>query len=109
MRERPAGDMDDNRQSTGVQGLDDILRGGLPRNRLYLVTGTPGVGKTTLALQFLKEGARRGERVLYITLSETEEEIRQVGKSHGWDFEGVDLFELSNAEQTLRLDDENTL
>jgi circadian clock protein KaiC len=97
------------RQATGVAGLDDILGGGLPRNRLYLVKGTPGVGKTTLALQFLAEGAAAGERVLYITLSETEEEIRQVGESHGWTFEGIDLFELSNAEQALRLDDENTL
>ncbi|HVU05404.1 MAG TPA: ATPase domain-containing protein [Polyangiaceae bacterium] len=97
------------RQATGISGLDDILGGGLPRNRLYLVKGTPGVGKTTLAIQFLMEGARRGERALYITLSETEEEIRQVGESHGWSFEGIDLFELSNAEKALQLDDENTL
>jgi circadian clock protein KaiC len=97
------------RASTGVSGLDDVLSGGLPVNRLYLIQGNPGVGKTTLALQFLMAGARAGERVLYVTLSETEAEIRQVAESHGWDLSGVDLFELSNAEQTLRLDDENTL
>lgn len=97
------------RAATGIVGLDDILGGGLPVHRLYLVRGSPGVGKTTLALQFLLEGVRAGERVLYITLSETEAEIRQVAASHGWSLDGVSLFELSSAEQTLRLDDENTL
>jgi len=97
------------RAGTGIDGLDDVLGGGLPVNRLYLVKGTPGVGKTTLAMQFLMEGARRNERVLYVTLSETEEEIRQVADSHGWSLDGVELFELSSADQTLRLFDENTL
>jgi len=97
------------RASTGIAGLDDILGGGLPVDRLYLIRGNPGVGKTTLALQFLHEGVRANERVLYITLSETEGEIRQVAASHGWSLEGVNLFELSSAEQALRLDDENTL
>ncbi|MFZ5895880.1 MAG: ATPase domain-containing protein [Myxococcota bacterium] len=97
------------RAGTGIPGLDDVLGGGLPARRLYLVKGTPGVGKTTLALQFLMEGARRGEPVLYVTLSETEEEIHQVAHSHGWELEGVKLFELSSAEQTLRLSDENTI
>jgi circadian clock protein KaiC len=97
------------RDRTGVSGLDDVLDGGLPKNRLYLVKGQPGVGKTTLALQFLLEGARVGERVLYVTLSETENEIRQVAESHGWTLDGIDRYELSSAEQTLRLDDENTL
>src|SRR5262245_4035869 len=97
------------RSATGIAGLDDILAGGFPKNRVYLVKGTPGVGKTTLALQFLMEGARRGERSLYITLSETEAEVRQVVESHGWSLEGIHLFELSSAEQTLRLEDENTL
>ncbi|HEX8794454.1 MAG TPA: ATPase domain-containing protein [Polyangiaceae bacterium] len=97
------------RDRTGVAGLDDVLGGGLPKNRVYLVKGEPGAGKTTLALQFLLEGRRAGERVLYVTLSETEEEIRQVAESHGWSLEGINLYELSTAEQTLRLQDENTL
>jgi circadian clock protein KaiC len=97
------------RAVTGIAGLDDILEGGLPVHRLYLVRGNPGVGKTTLSLQFLLAGVRLGERVLYITLSETESEIRQVAASHGWSLEGITLFELSSAEQTLRLNDENTL
>ncbi len=97
------------RARTGVAGIDDVLGGGLPCNRIYLVKGEPGVGKTTLALQFLLEGKRAGERVLYITLSESEEEIRQVAESHGWSLDGISLYELSSAEQTLRLGDENTL
>jgi circadian clock protein KaiC len=97
------------RASTGIEGLDDVLAGGLPRDRLYLVRGQPGVGKTTMALQFLLEGVSRGERVLYITLSETRQEIRQVAASHGWSLDGVELYELSSAEQALRLEDENTL
>ena len=70
--------------ATGIVGLDDILRGGLTRHRLYLVEGVPGSGKTTLALQFLLEGLRSGEKVLYVTLSETQEELRSVAASHGW-------------------------
>ncbi|HEV8246143.1 MAG TPA: ATPase domain-containing protein [Polyangiaceae bacterium] len=104
-RVSPAGPRD----RTGITGLDDVLAGGLPSHRLYLVKGEPGVGKTTLALQFLLEGVRAGQRVLYITLSETETEIKQVAESHGWSLEGMDLYELSSAEQTLSLDDENTL
>ena len=69
----------DDRVLTGVEGLDAILKGGLPRNRLYLLEGAPGSGKTTLSLQFLLEGVRQGERCLYITLSETSEELAAVG------------------------------
>lgn len=97
------------RISTGIRGLDDILGGGLPQSRLYLVQGNPGVGKTTLALQFLLEGVRSGESVLYLTLSETETEVRQVAASHGWSLDGMHLYELSSAEQTLRMDEDNTL
>ena len=81
--------------STGVPGLDDILGGGLPRHRIYLLQGDPGVGKTTIALQFLLEGARQNEAGLYITLSETREELEQVAESHGWDLDAISLFELS--------------
>lgn len=89
------------RISTGNAGLDTVLRGGLPPNRIYLLEGAPGSGKTTLALQFLLEGARCGERALYVTLSETSEELHAVAASHGWSLEGVDLFELASASEVL--------
>lgn len=82
---------------TGIEGLDDILVGGLPRDHLYLVQGHPGVGKTTLALQFLLEGVRHGEKGLYITLSESEAELRGVGASHGWSLETIRIFEFKPA------------
>jgi circadian clock protein KaiC len=82
--------------STGIQGLDDILGGGLPENHLYLVDGEPGAGKTTLALQFLLEGARLGEPGLYVTLSESKAELHEVAKSHGWNLDGIHIFELSS-------------
>lgn len=93
--------MDSTRISTGNAGLDKILRGGLPRNRLYLLEGSPGSGKTTLALQFLLDGAEADESVLYITLSETSEELSVVADSHGWSLDGIDLFELSSADSVL--------
>lgn len=83
-----------NRVSTGVPGLDDILRGGLVANRLYLVDGAPGAGKTTLSLQFLREGVKRGEKGLYITLAESEAELRAVARSHGWTLDGVEVYEM---------------
>jgi circadian clock protein KaiC len=96
------------RCATGVEGLDDILAGGLPANRLYLIQGEPGVGKTTLALQFLMEGVQRGETGLYITLSETKDEIKVVAESHGWSLKGISLFELSSIEEQLKRDEANT-
>jgi circadian clock protein KaiC len=81
------------RLRSGVPGLDEILGGGLPSQRLYLLQGPPGAGKTTLALQFLLEGARHGESCLYISLSETGEEVHSVARSHGWSFERVALYE----------------
>ena len=87
--------------STGNQGLDLILRGGLPANRLYLLEGQPGSGKTTLALQFLRDGVERGEQALYITLSETKEELEVVAGSHGWRIDDFNVFELSAVEEVL--------
>jgi circadian clock protein KaiC len=92
----------------GVPGLDAILGGGLPARRLYLVKGDPGVGKTTLAMQFLMEGARQGEVGLYVTLSETKEEIEVVARSHGWDLTKIHLYELSSIEAQIRGDSEST-
>jgi circadian clock protein KaiC len=89
------------RAGTGVSGLDDILGGGLVRDRLYLLEGMPGSGKTTLALQFLLEGVRLGDSVLYVTLSETTEEINAIAASHGWSLENVHIRELVPSEQTL--------
>ena len=97
------------RVSTGVEGLDAILNGGLVANRLYLVEGRPGTGKTTLALQFLLDGARRGEKVLYVTLSETAQELHQVAHSHGWELGGELLFELVPPEARLDPNHEQTL
>lgn len=86
------------RASTGIPGLDDILGGGFPANHLYLIEGTPGAGKTTLGLQFLRRGVEKGEAGLYITLSETAAELRTVAASHGWSLEGVEVFELVTEE-----------
>lgn len=86
------------RASTGIPGLDDVLGGGLPANHLYLIEGNPGSGKTTLGLQFLRSGVAAGEKGLYITLSETEHELRTVAASHGWDLHGLEVFELISTE-----------
>jgi circadian clock protein KaiC len=93
---------------TGIEGFDNVLNGGLPRNRVYLILGEPGVGKTTLALQFLLEGAKVGERGLYITLSETKVELNEVAASHGWDLSAIDLFELSALEAQIKGDSDTT-
>jgi circadian clock protein KaiC len=97
------------RCDTGTSGLDHILRGGFPSHALYLVQGDPGVGKTTLAMQFLLAGSRRGESCLYITFSETREELFAVARSHGWSLEGIGVLELSNFAQQLTAEVENTL
>jgi circadian clock protein KaiC len=84
------------RVSTGVVGLDNILGGGLTGGRLYLLEGTPGTGKTTLALQFLRDGAARGESALYVTLSESADELVAAAASHGWSLDHIDIYELVN-------------
>ncbi|WP_145647253.1 ATPase domain-containing protein [Pseudoduganella lurida] len=86
------------RVSTGVPGLDDILCGGLTAERVYLVEGSPGAGKTTLGLQFLLDGMAKGEPGLYITLSETADELDAVAESHGWAIDDIAIFELANDE-----------
>ena len=95
--------------ATGIEGVDDILCGGLTPYRLYLVEGVPGSGKTTLAMQYLLEGARLGESVLYVTLSETEEELRSMAKSHGWSMEGVSIRELVPPEESLQPAEQYTM
>jgi circadian clock protein KaiC len=94
---------------TGVPGLDDILGGGLPRNCLYLIEGNPGVGKTTLAMQFLMEGVRQKESCLYVSLSETRQELEAVAQSHGWDLNGISIIELSAVERALSGKGQTTL
>lgn len=94
---------------TGVEGLDAILSGGGPPNRVYLIQGEPGSGKTTLAFQFLLEGARNGEKGLYISFSETKDELKSVVDSHGWDLENITLLELSSIEKQLSPEAQNTV
>ena len=95
--------------SSGVAGLDDVLRGGFRINRMYLLEGVPGSGKTTLALQFLLDGVRRGESVLYVALSETEQEMRAVADTHGWSLDGITFRELVPSEESLQQDDQYTM
>ncbi len=90
---------------TGIDGLDVLLGGGLPRGHVYLVQGDPGNGKTTFALQFLLEGAKEGETVLYVNLSESEAELRAVATSHGWSLEGIHLFEMRLGADTTESED----
>jgi circadian clock protein KaiC len=94
---------------TGIAGLDDVLRGGFPRGRTYLVIGHPGSGKTTLGLQFLLDGVARGEKTLLISLSETQDELDGVAESHEWDLRGIEIYDLNAAEQALGLDGDQTM
>src|ERR1700760_1726718 len=90
---------------TGVPGLDDILDGGFAVGRVFLLEGTPGTGKTTIALRFLMEGARNGEQGLYVTLSETANELRSTATSHGWDLgDKIEVFEVVPPESLLDAD-----
>lgn len=95
--------------ATGISGLDEVLNGGFPPRRLYLIQGEPGCGKTTLALQFLLTGAKKGEKVLYISLSETREEVEEVARSHGWPLEQLEIVELSAIDEQLGAQAQNTL
>src|SRR6185369_10310622 len=94
---------------TGSVGMDDILRGGFPAHCLYMFTGLPGSGKTTLSMQFLLEGVKAGESCLYITLSETRREINKVAASHGWDLSGIHICELIPSEANLSADAQLTV
>ncbi|HVT07678.1 MAG TPA: ATPase domain-containing protein [Polyangia bacterium] len=95
--------------ATGIAGLDDILRGGFPPNRVYLVQGDPGAGKTTLGLQFLLEGVRAGDSSMYISLSESKDEVLAVAHSHGWSLDGIHMFEMQVGQQEFSDATENTL
>ena len=101
MAAEPRSDSLDTQTATGVPGLDELLHGGLPTHRLYLIEGVPGTGKTTLAMQFLLEGRKSGERGLYVTLSETTEELLSIAASHGWSFDGIDTFQLTPIANSL--------
>jgi circadian clock protein KaiC len=104
-----AADHDSPPLATGISGLNDILRGGFPADCVYMVSGTPGTGKTTLALQFLLDGVRSGESSLYVTLSETRREIEKVARSHGWDLSGLHICELIPSEGNLSADSQLTV
>lgn len=95
--------------ATGVEGLDDILGGGLTTGQVYVIEGLPGTGKTTLALQFLMEGARVGEAALHVSLSETATELHAIGGSHGWSLDRIRIYEALPAYDTLAPDDQYTV
>jgi circadian clock protein KaiC len=98
------------RAASGVPGLDDILSGGFTKGSLFLIEGSPGTGKTTLALRFLLEGADAGDRNLYITLSETKDELIRGAASHGWTLgPNIEVFELQPAEGLLNADQQQSL
>lgn len=95
------------RIATGVPGLDAITGGGLPGPHLYLLRGAAGTGKTTMALQFLREGVRRGEPVLYVSLSQSQEELQQIADSHGWSLEGIRVQSLAEGDEVSALDEQS--
>ncbi|MBV9463552.1 MAG: AAA family ATPase [Verrucomicrobiae bacterium] len=95
--------------STGIEGLDVVLQGGLAAHHLYVVDGNPGAGKTTLALQYLLEGRRLGQKGLFVTLSETERELHLVASSHGWNLDGIEICELAPPEESLQPDSQYTM
>lgn len=97
------------RSKAGVPGLDEVLCGGFIPQQLYLVDGHPGAGKTTLALQYLLEGVRSGEKCTYVTLSETKQELETSARSHGWDLSGIEIIELIPSEDELRGDEQLTI
>lgn len=101
--------MESKKCATGVNGLDEVLSGGLPCNHLYLLQGKPGTGKTTMSLQFLLEGIRSGEKGLYVTFSETKAELQAVALSHGWDLSHLDIIELSTLTAALGNSNQTTL
>jgi circadian clock protein KaiC len=96
------------RAETGIRGLDDVLVGGLPRGRIYLLKGAAGAGKTTVSLQFLLNGARGGEKGLYVALSESRAELEEVAQSHRWDLAGIEILEIADSGEP-RAQDDNTL
>ena len=95
--------------ATGIPGLDDVLGGGVTPDRVYLVEGNPGSGKTTLALQYLREGVRLGEAGIYVTLSETKAELAAVARSHGWSLDGIVLLELVAPEEELAAENQYSM
>jgi len=102
-------DAKSSRVSSGCSGLDAALDGGYPRGHFYLLEGDPGAGKTTLGLQFMIEGAKNGERVLFVTLSESREELIDVAHSHGFSTDGIEIFELLPGEEDLKPEGQYTV
>lgn len=92
--------------SSGISGLDEILRGGLPASNLYIVQGAPGSGKTTAALQFLRAGVALGEPCIYVSLSQTRAELEAIALSHGWTLDGIRVEELSASDSINRAADQ---
>src|ERR1700727_55169 len=97
------------RCSSGCSGLDDVLGGGLPVGHFYLIEGEPGTGKTTLALQFMAEGLRHGEKVLYVPLSESRNELLMVARVHGLGLDGSAILEVRPSEQDLKPEGQYTV